>query len=94
VCVALNSDLKANSITMSDEKRVELMEKFKNNELSENEVLDQVRMCVVCVWYSRYSVLCIRSECVYIAQCMHFHFSTKRLHLVPILFGGYSLIYS
>lgn len=50
MCVALIGDLKANSITMSDEKRVELMEKFKNNELSENEVLDQVLYaCIVCL---------------------------------------------
>jgi len=42
MCVALSNELKANSITMSDEKRVELMQKFKNNELSENEVLNQV----------------------------------------------------
>ena len=34
---------------MSDEKRLELMEKFKNNELSENEVLNQVLYVVVVV---------------------------------------------
>ena len=35
-------DLLANTITMSDGERAELMEKFKKHELSESEVLSKV----------------------------------------------------
>ena len=48
-------DLLANAITMSDEERVELMEKFKKHELSEIQVLSKVtnnfvyRCVCVCV---------------------------------------------
>lgn len=42
IVTAANGDLKDNAITMSDTDRAMLMEKFKNHELSEAEVLSKV----------------------------------------------------
>ena len=56
--------LAAATITMNDEERLKLMEKFKKHELSETQVLSKVtnNMCVMCSVYTY--VLCMYMLCV------------------------------
>ena len=64
---AANGELLATTITMNDEERLKLMERFKKHELSESQVLSKVtnNMCAVCVFSVYVCIVCVHVVCMY-----------------------------